>query len=110
MGMHHDVIINKRTFPRNRRDDLEEFCTHQLLLGAGEDAFNESQLFFEIDIRKFNYGGYKNKEKLAAFLQKIAEEELHYEIEVKKRHEDHQKFSEWDWQDEDTSEVDIVDE
>lgn len=99
MGMHHDIIINKQTFPSNRLEDLEDFCKTELLLGAGENSYNESQFFIELDIRKFGYGGYQNKEKLSWFLQKVADEDWHYDIEVQKRHEDHKSFREWDWKD-----------
>ena len=93
MGMYTDVIINKKLFPTQRKDDLKEFVNNELT----EAEFTESEYFYEFTVRKFGYA-HNNKEKLAAFLQKLAKEELYYESKVLTRYEENREFTEWDWQ------------
>jgi len=93
MGMYTDILIPKAFYPKGSREELQEFVEGEML----EAEFNESEFFYEFTVRKFGYGGYKHKEKLAEFLQKIAERELYYEIKALTRYENHRNFSEWNW-------------
>ena len=95
MGMYTDIVVLKSFYPNNDKsiEELEEFVEEELM----EAELHESKFFYEFTVRKFGYGGYKHKEKLAEFLHKIAERELYYEIKVLTRYENHRDFLEWDW-------------
>jgi len=102
MGTYTHVIINKRTIPRSKYDELIEFMDEKMAHeGAGIDT---DGYFLSFSGRKWGRDMNNQKTKLARKLDEIYEETKRKHWGKKKpqihtRFGQSDKFSRWNWQD-----------